>query len=272
MLPIFIFCSCGKDDFHEELEEYNSTFENTIEIIDLESKKFYDTFESEMRDIFRGNPVKTKPWYEKTVVLRNSSDTVYAIIDSLQNVLSSKAPLQTDNLFYKTNEIKKYIISLFDERYSGAIEGFKESLNINEWKKVFSKCENKKTRYSILEKIKTEIKLAEFYALSYLFTKIDASHWRFRKIVAIVIPQSEVVPLGKPYIADIVLGSFDTTLNFEYQLEGKKYLADEYKYTYKEKVTAKEGVVRKPARFVFPHKYTRDSTFIKFEIEYEVVK
>jgi hypothetical protein len=279
IFSILIVCSCGINDFQKKLTECNQAFEENIQIIDLESNKIYKSFEREMRNDFWGNPVKTKPWYEKTVKVKNLVGICDKTITNIQAKLKESPDknikiedYEIDKLKLCVDSLEKCILSQVDARNEGLKNEIRKTLNCKNWPTSLSEKGLVIEKQVVIEKIRLDVKMAELYILLYLHTKIDYACFRFNKIESVVIPKSEIVPSGYPYEADIILGTVDSTATFEYEIDDKKYIANEYKYIYKEKVTAKEGVVTRPGRFALPHRYTLDSLLIPFTIEYEVIK
>jgi hypothetical protein len=278
LMVLFVY-SCGRKNYQNELTEYNQTFQENIQIIDLESNKIYESFEKEMTDVFYGNPIRTKPWYEKTLKVKGFVKICDKAIINLQTKLKKSSDKfikfeeqEIDNLKLSIDSLKSYLLFLVDNRNEGLINAIKKSLDYRKWPASLFERGAIHEKNIVFEKIRTDVKAAELYILWYLFTKIDVSCFRFHKIEPVIIPKSEIVHLGTPYEADIILGLVDSTVTFDYEIGDKKYIANEYKYSYKEKVTAKEGIVTGPGRFVFPHRYTEDSTIIPFTIQYEVLK
>ncbi len=63
---------------------------------------------------------------------------------------------------------------------------------------------------TILNKIITEVKNAEYDVVSYLYGQISESDFKFSEIQAKVIPTSNYVLLGDTYEADIIVAAYDT--------------------------------------------------------------
>lgn len=66
---------------------------------------------------------------------------------------------------------------------------------------------------TILSKIETNIRNAESDVLKYLYSAVDASSYKFNKLEASVIPNSNYVLLGDTFYAEVFLAAFDTTKN-----------------------------------------------------------
>ncbi|MBE9469549.1 MAG: gliding motility protein GldM [Bacteroidetes bacterium] len=64
---------------------------------------------------------------------------------------------------------------------------------------------------TILSKLQSDIRNTEADVVSYLYSQIDASSFKFNKLSATVIPTSDYVIQGGNYQAEIFLAAFDTT-------------------------------------------------------------
>jgi len=64
---------------------------------------------------------------------------------------------------------------------------------------------------TMLTKLQSDIRYAQGEVLSDLLRNVDIQDYRVNKIEAQVIPQSQIVMKGTPYIADLVLSAVDST-------------------------------------------------------------
>jgi gliding motility-associated protein GldM len=63
----------------------------------------------------------------------------------------------------------------------------------------------------IMSELQVNVRNAETEVLNYLYTQIDASSFKFNKLTAIVIPNSNYVTLGSDYEAQVFISATDTT-------------------------------------------------------------
>ena len=63
----------------------------------------------------------------------------------------------------------------------------------------------------ILSEYQVAVRNAETEVLNYLYSQIDASSFKFNKLDAIVIPNSNYVTLGSDYEARVFISATDTT-------------------------------------------------------------
>jgi gliding motility-associated protein GldM len=111
---------------------------------------------------------------------------------------------------------------------------------------------------TLLSKLQIDVKNAEANLLNYLYSKIDASSYKFNKLDAQVIANSAIVLKGEEYKAEIFLAAIDTTVDPEIIVgstkmpivDGKavyKFIANEtgtFKWSGVLKYKTPEGVIR----------------------------
>jgi len=67
---------------------------------------------------------------------------------------------------------------------------------------------------TLMTKMQSDVRNAESDVLNYLYKNIDAQSFKFNMLQAVVIPQtSRTVVQGSPYVANVILAAFDTTIN-----------------------------------------------------------
>jgi gliding motility-associated protein GldM len=92
---------------------------------------------------------------------------------------------------------------------------------------------------TILSELQLNVRNAETEVLNSLYTQIDASSFKFNKLTAIVIPNSNYVTVGSDYEAKVFISATDTTQSPEITVGGAKIPVDESgKGTYKAKATS----------------------------------
>ncbi len=123
---------------------------------------------------------------------------------------------------------------------------------------------------TVLSKIQIDVKNTEANVLSYLYSQIDAGSFKFNKLGARVIANSNIVFQGEPYEAEVFLAAEDTTQQPEIFINGKQAEVSDGKAIYK--VATNEPGVFKWSGLI---KYkTPDGVFkdYKFEQSYQVTK
>lgn len=75
---------------------------------------------------------------------------------------------------------------------------------------------------TLLSKLQIDVKNSEANLLNYLYSKIDASSYKFNKLDAQVIANSSIVLKGEEYVAEIFLAAIDTTVDPEIIVGGNR--------------------------------------------------
>ncbi len=74
---------------------------------------------------------------------------------------------------------------------------------------------------TLLSKIQIDVKNSEANMINYLYAQIDAGSFKFNKLAATVIPNSNVILQGEEYVADVFLAAEDTTQQPQIIINGK---------------------------------------------------
>lgn len=123
---------------------------------------------------------------------------------------------------------------------------------------------------TLMTKMQSDVRNAESDVLNYLYKNIDAQSFKFNMLQAVVIPQtSRTVVQGSPYVANVILAAFDTTINPRITVGGSAipYREGHGVYTVN---TSKTGSFKWNGRI----DYTTPDGSIKgytFQEEYEVI-
>src|SRR5690606_21766776 len=123
---------------------------------------------------------------------------------------------------------------------------------------------------TVLSKIQIDVKNSESNVLNYLYSQIDAGSFKFNKLGARVIANSNIVFQGEPYEAEVFLAAEDTTQQPQIFINGNQASVADGKAIYK--VSTNEPGVFKWSGLI---KYkTPDGIFkdYKFEQTYQVTK
>ncbi|WP_277345455.1 gliding motility protein GldM [Maribellus sediminis] len=123
---------------------------------------------------------------------------------------------------------------------------------------------------TLLSKIQIDVKNSESNVVKYLYAEIDAGSFKFNRLGAMVLPNSNVVLMGDEYKADVILAAEDTTQAPEIIINGRSAEVKDGKATYL-------GATDKAGTFKWSGliKYKTPGGIIKsypFEEEYQVVQ
>ncbi|WP_262909857.1 gliding motility protein GldM [Maribellus sp. CM-23] len=123
---------------------------------------------------------------------------------------------------------------------------------------------------TLLSKIQIDVKNSEANMVKYLYSEIDAGSFKFNRLGAMVLPNSNVVLMGDEYKADVILAAEDTTQQPEIIINGRAFPVKDGKATY-------VGNTDKPGVFKWSGliKYKTPGGIIKsypFEQEYQVTQ
>ena len=123
---------------------------------------------------------------------------------------------------------------------------------------------------TVLSKIQIDVKNSESNVLNYLYSQIDAGSFKFNKLGARVIANSNIVFQGEPYEAEVFLAAEDTTQQPQIFINGRPAEVKDGKAVYS--INTSEAGVFKWSGLI---KYkTPDGIFkdYPFEQEYQVTK
>ncbi len=85
---------------------------------------------------------------------------------------------------------------------------------------------------TLLSKIQIDVKNSEANLINYLYSQIDAGSFKFNKLGARVIANSNVILQGDEYVAEVFLAAEDTTQQPEIFINGKPAKVQDGKATY----------------------------------------
>ncbi len=123
---------------------------------------------------------------------------------------------------------------------------------------------------TVLSKTQIDVRNSESNVLNYLYSQIDAGSFKFNKLGARIIANSNIVFQGEPYEAEVFLAAEDTTQQPEIFINGRQAEVKEGKAIYKVS-TAESGVFKWNGLIKYK---TPDGIFkdYKFEQTYQVTK
>jgi gliding motility-associated protein GldM len=127
-------------------------------------------------------------------------------------------------------EYREFLITTLEGKNPTAEEALRSSLNTADGKNKDNETEPWETLnfqtlplvavICILSEYQVSVRNAETEVLNYLYSQIDASSFKFNKLTAIVIPQSNYVTQGGSYEAQVFISATDTTQKPEITING----------------------------------------------------
>jgi gliding motility-associated protein GldM len=134
------------------------------------------------------------------------------------------------------NDYREFLLTILEGKNPTAEEVLRTSLNTDDGKDPDgqpSRWENMTFQtlplvavITILSELQLNIRNAETEVLNYLYAQIDASSYKFNKLDAIVIPNTNYVTQGSDYEAMVFLSATDTTQSPDITVSGTKLPLD----------------------------------------------
>lgn len=281
-LFILLFaCSNRKNDLYEE---YIRQFKASSEV--FENKNNY--LLAEFDYLLFEHEAKIEPYYKMAGEVNHNKIALISIIDSILEIrgindkkLSRETRLNKQEIDLIRQNLKAYentVVSMVKDkiRYSELIIKIENTLSTQNFESIntfSSKTVSGTELLACFYKLEVGILIAENDILNYLFNQVDVGCSWSGHLEAFVVPNSEILPAGFPYRAQIFLAAHDTTASLEYEIEGKKYELISGVSLYKYKVTEKKpGKYQKKGNFIIKSPYNGEIQKIPFKIEYEVLK
>jgi hypothetical protein len=292
----FIILSISSCENHDSIySEYIYHFQETIQVLEKKNEEISKEFEFCKAE----KPMKTAPYYEHLMLVKGAKSSLIQFLDSIASEtermlwakanqkqflniteLKGKIKLKKENAEKIKNAIIVYRDTLISSSWNqNTIKGLKNSIDtLFSNDKLEEFCELIGRNISFYEflacyyMLKADITFAETDVISYLYSQIDCSSFKFHKIEVLVEPNSQILPIGYPYYSYIFPLEIDITIYHSFEIEGKEYPAPACKGTYSFKVAEKAGNYVKTGNFITISRY--DSTIQKtpFKIEYEVLE
>ncbi len=156
---------------------------------------------------------------------------------------------KANNLKALLNDYRDFLVTILEGKNPTAEEVIRKSLNTADghdpdgqptrWENMTFQTLPLVAVITILSELQLNVRNAETEVLNSLYTQIDASSFKFNKLTAIVIPNSNYVTVGSDYEAKVFISATDTTQSPEITVGGAKIPVDESgKGTYKAKATS----------------------------------
>lgn len=217
-----------------------------------QNKELYKEFEEN----YKSNPEKTKEWYNLAQDLKNRSNSLYNLIDSLKwavarevdgedadihdikknENLDAAATIMLPPTGHQAKVLKKaiddyreHIIVLVNDSLKRKVimDNFRTTPSIRAKKQghnwASSMFENMPVGavMAMFTKLQNDIRYAEGEVLHVLRNNIDVGDFRVNQIKAYVIPNSENVVRGGTYRANIILSAEDSTQRPQVYINGR---------------------------------------------------
>ena len=136
-------------------------------------------------------------------------------------LIGANANGKANDLKALLNEYREFLITTLDGKNPTAEEALRKSLNTDDGKNKDGETEPWQTLnfqtlplvavICILSEFQLNVRNGETEVLNYLYSQIDASSFKFNKLDAIVIPNSNYVTLGSDYEAKVFISATDST-------------------------------------------------------------
>ena len=165
-------------------------------------------------------------------------------------------------------ELKQTILNALET--ADPVANIKKANEKKSWESMYFENTPMAAILTVLSKIQIDAKNSEANIINYLYSEIDAGSFKFNKLGARVIANSNIVFQGEPYIAEVFLAAEDTTQQPQIFINGKQAEVSDGKAVYN--VSTNDAGVFKWSGLI---KYkTPDGIFkdYKFEQEYQVTK
>ncbi len=211
-----------------------------------------------LEGLYRQNPGKAGPWYEKGVDLRKHSTELYAQIEELKKAIAQKADGKDGdyNNLINNDDLEAASVTMLNpstrlgEKLRGSIDGFREyviqlipdsskrsavlemlnttvknapgTVGPTSWEQKMFENMPAVAAVTMLTKLQNDVRQAEGEALSHLITSVDIGDVRVNELNAYVIPNSNMIIRGGKYSANIVLAAIDTTQRPTIYVNGAK--------------------------------------------------
>lgn len=228
-------------------ESLNRTTENAAK----ENLAIYNDFEQQMKT----NPVKVKEWYEKALLVKAASDSLYNFASALKLDIAQKADGQDANPadlknkedleaanqvmlapgrgqgerlrqaidYYRERIVRMIPDSARQHRIANDLTTEVPSTGLGKnWQEYMFESMPAAAAVTLLSKLQNDVRNAEKEVLHTLLENIDVKDIRVNSLDAFVIPNSQTVVRGDRFAAKIVMAAVDTTQTPEIYIGNRK--------------------------------------------------
>ncbi|WP_237269317.1 gliding motility protein GldM [Tannerella serpentiformis] len=245
MYLVFIAMMAMNDTSSEVLSGFELVEKSLRESAATAADRNRKTLE-ELEAANRVNPTKVGEWYKKGVEVKKQSDELFEYIQQLKLRIIRQADgkdANVDQLQHKEDldaaseimlspmgseaaKLKKRLEAyraamsrmvddpekrtMLERAIDTKVPG-KSGLNLRSWETALFENMPMASAVTILTKYQNDIRYVEGEALASIARSVDVGDYRVNKIVAQVVPKSQIVMSGTPYEAAIVLSAIDST-------------------------------------------------------------
>lgn len=238
-------------------ESLNRTTANSAK----ENAALYDSFAEQMK----ANPQKVKEWFDKATAVKNMSDSLYNLAQSLKVAIVREADgsdgdvqhidrkddLEAANqvmlapgtgkgrqLYDAITSFRKRILAMVPDENQRAIIASNLSTDVpasaralgKNWQEYMFEDMPVAAAVTMLSKLQSDVRYAEGEVLHTLVSNIDLKDIRVNKLSAFVIPESRTVISGDNFSAQIVMAAVDTTQQPEIYVGGQRITGNTYRF------------------------------------------
>ncbi len=249
MMYLFLTAMLAINVSNEILDAFSiidNGLKNTLNTFEEKNKGTYADF----KNALEANPKKVKSAWDKAMVVRQKSDSLCSVIETLKEKLVERA----DGKEYDINNIKNkdnldipaevMIVKRNGLKLKKGINGYKdlllefvqekdstlrktivEALNTSNpkikepgapaytWESLRFSHTPLIGAVTLLSQLQTDVRNTESDVINYLFNQIEAESFKFNKLKAEVFAPSNYILKGDVYKAEVFLTAVDTTQN-----------------------------------------------------------
>ena len=211
-----------------------------------------------LEELYKKNPGKAGPWWEKGQRLHARSNALYATIDSLKTAIARESDgpkgdyhniINLDNLeasgvvmlnpASRNGEKLRVAVDSYRTFVAGLISDPEKKQAVEQmlstkvdlppgtvgpvqWEEKMFDNMPAVAAVTLLTKLQNDIRQAQSDAMATLITNVDIGDVRVNELNAYVIPNSNMIIRGGKYSANIVLAAIDTTMRPSIYVNGSK--------------------------------------------------
>lgn len=211
-----------------------------------------------LEELYKKNPGKAGPWWEKGKMLHSRANALYQTIDSLKTAIARESDgpkgdyhkiVNLDNLeasgvvmlnpATRNGEKLRKAVDAYRVFVSGLISDPEKKKAVEQmlstevapppgtvgpypWEEKMFDNMPAVAAVTLLTKLQNDIREAQSDAMSTLITNVDIGDVRVNELNAYVIPNSNMIIRGGKYSANIVLAAIDTTMRPTIYVNGSK--------------------------------------------------
>jgi gliding motility-associated protein GldM len=214
-----------------------------------------------MEEHYKGNPAKTKEWYDRAMAVKGMSDSLCAYAQELSLAIAREAdgrdgdPKNLKNkedleaaghimlapntgqgkiLFDRINAYKKRILTFIDDPREAAIIASNLSTDVpqtpdnvgKKWEQYMFESMPAIAAITMLTKLQNDVRAAEGEVIHSLLSRIDIKDIRVNELNAYVLPEATTLCPGDEFRSRIFMAAIDTTQRPTIYVNGRKVAPD----------------------------------------------